>query len=166
VTVTPNLEPRFRRLSVAEGRGVYRFALTEDAAFRIDGATLPNVSFRDGNGVEWARLVDNVFVVRCGYQWNGSSPKRGRRLFGRDVWFGTPDFEGTITASLFHDALYQFAQTRHFPFAREQCDCFYRQLCDRYGFKLAPVYHSALWAFSAKAFNSSRTNGEHSVLLD
>lgn len=165
MTVTPNLEPVIRRLSVAEGLGRYRFKITADAPFRIYGPQLPNLSFRDGNEVEWATLINNVFTVRSGYQWNGSSPKYGVRIFGKDVWFGTPDFEGTIVASLLHDALYQFAQTKAFPFSREQCDDFYRQLCEYHNFRLAPVYHAALFAFSRKAFNSPRTNGEHSVLL-
>lgn len=31
---------------------------------------------------------------------------------------------------------------------------------------LAPIYYAALWAFSKKAFNSPRKNGEHSTILD
>lgn len=65
------------------------------------------------------------------------------------MWIGTPDFAGTLAASLLHDALFQFSTCSLLPFSLEEANEFYRQLCKQHGFCLTNAYFGALRDFSA-----------------
>ena len=158
----------FRRLSVREGGGRYRFVLLKDVVFVHPHFILPlahHVSFRDAHGHEWMALTCRSQVVRKDSCWNGNTPKRGFSLWGKDYWFGTPDFAGTIAASLKHDADFQFHHCKHFPFSLAQANEHYREICGRCGFRLANTFHGALADFSAKLWHAPDDSGCHSVLL-
>jgi len=159
----------FRKLSVREGQGIYRFLLQRDVIYIHARAVLPlfgAVSFRDRSGREWMRMTTRTQILRAGYAWNGNSPKRGITLLGRDLWLGTPDFHpGTLAASLKHDADFQFHHTAHHPFSLEETNLHYLHLCQNDHFRLDGIYHSALRNFSASAWNSPLAPGLHSVQL-
>lgn len=156
----------WRRLSVAEGRGTRRFTTLKPIRYAAVPNAVPHpISFRDGQEREWLRICPHRILIPESYSWNGSSPKKGITICGRDVWVGTPDFPATIPASLLHDALFQFASTEHFPFSLDQCTAIYTDICRENGFVLAGVYDGALKGFSEKFFKRELRNGEHSVLL-
>jgi hypothetical protein len=158
----------FRRLSVCEGGGHYRSELLKDVVFVHPHFVLPLahlVSFRDGGGREWMAMTCRGQTIRKGYWWNGNSPKRGIKLFGKDRWFGTPDFAGTIAASLKHDADFQFHHCPHYPFSLAQANDHYRQICDSANFRLTHTFHGALADFSRKLWDAPDTSGCHSILL-
>lgn len=141
----------FRRLTVAEGQGIYRFETLVPMIFRFNECVIPcptRRSFRV-KGREWFHLSPKSATIPARYQWNGSSPKRGYRILGRDVWVGTPDFAGTLAASLLHDAMFQFSACSLLPFSLEEANEFYRQICKQHGFCLTGAYFGALRDFSA-----------------
>ena len=159
----------FRRMSVKEGKGIYRFTLLRDVIYIHAHAILPifaAVSFRDRTKREWMRMTTRTQILRAGYSWNGNSWKRGINVLGKDIWLGTPDFHpGTLAASLKHDADFQFNQTAHHPFSLEESNNHYLQLCRNDNFRLDGVYHAALRNFSQAAWNKPITPGLHSVQL-
>lgn len=161
----------FRRMSVAETGGIYRFQLTRDFVFIYTFDILPSdqheVSFRDLNGREWVRMTRRTKTVRLGYAWNGNSWKKGIRVLGRDVWLGTPDYhpQGTLEASLGHDPDFQMAHTEQFPFTFTEVNHHYLVICQANRFKLANLYHGALKDFSRSAWENSRHNRVHSVAI-
>lgn len=160
----------FRRLSVREGKGVYRFQLIQDFRFIYahdilrDG--LHEVSFRDEHGREWMHMTGRTKTISNGYSWNGNSPKRGVRFLGCDLWFGTPDYHpGTLEASLGHDPDFQFSHTEHFPFTWTECNQHYLIICRSRGFKLANAFHGALADFSKGGWDAAANHPVHSVAL-
>jgi hypothetical protein len=155
----------FRRLSVREGGGRYRFALLQDVVFIHPHFILPldhHVSFRDKHGHEWMAMTCRTQTIRKDYWWNGNTPKRGVMILGRDFWFGCPDYPETICASGKHDPDFQFRMTEHFPFSWETVNRHYRELCGN--FKLANAFHGALRDFSWAAWSAKSDDGTHSVL--
>jgi hypothetical protein len=158
----------YRRLSVREGGGRYRFALLKDVTFIHPHFILPldhHVSFRDGLHHEWMVMTCRTQTIRKDYWWNGNSPKRGFRLLGKDRWIGTPDFKQTIPASNKHDPDFQFHHCEHFPFSLDQVNDHYRQLCDESGFRLSNTFHGALTDFSRKLWDAPDESGCYSILL-
>ena len=141
----------FRRLSVEEGKGAYRFKTLVPITYKFSEAVLipPTRRAFIANDVEWARLSPKSLTITEGYAWNGSSPKKGIRVFGKDVWIGTPDFPATLPASLVHDVMFQFSALSAMPFTLVQANDFYRQICDQFGFRLTGAYYGALRDFSA-----------------
>jgi len=142
----------FRRMAVAESGGVYRFKLLKCAIFTFkDSIILPpqRLSFR-ADGREWLRLESHRAIVANCYSWNGNSVKKGIRIFGRDVWLGTPDFDpGTLAASLIHDALFQYSGLFQMPLWLDDANDCYEQCCRQNNFKLTGVYREALDELSA-----------------
>ncbi len=156
----------YRRLSVREGGGRYRFVLLRDVVFIHPHFVLPlahHVSFRDKDHHEWMAMTCRTQTVRADYAWNGNSPKIGFRLFGRDVWLGTMDFKPTIPSSGKHDPDFQFRKCEHFPFSLTVVNQHYRELLGN--FRLANSYAGALADFSPKIWNSPAASDCYSVLL-
>jgi hypothetical protein len=149
----------FRRMAVSESGGVYRFKLLKCAIFTFRDAVLPvpqRLSFRC-NGSEWMRIEPHRMILSRGYAWNGSSPKKGIRVFNKDVWIGTPDFDpGTLAASLAHDALFQFSGLYQMPFDLETANDFYEQICRANRFALTGIYREALDEFSYTHWGKSQ----------
>jgi len=137
----------FRRMAAAESGGVYRFQLIKPAVFTFKSAILQppcRLSFRTDDR-EWLRVEPHRMIVANGYAWNGNSVKRGIRLMGRDVWLGTPDFDpGTLTASLIHDALFQYSGLYQMPVSREDANDIYEACCRQNKFRLTRIYREAL----------------------
>lgn len=140
----------FRRLSVAEGKGTYRFKTLVPLVYKFSDIVISPPSRRVflANDFVWARLSPKSLTITSGYAWNGSSPKKGIRVLGNDVWLGTPDFPETLPASLVHDLMFQFSSLMEMPFTLAQANDFYRQICDQFGFCLTGAYHGALKDFS------------------
>lgn len=156
----------WRRLSVAEGKGKYRFVTLKPIRFPSPVSLIPHpISFRDGDNREWMRICPHFVLTAAGYSWNGSSPKKGIRIGCRDAWFGTPDFLPTIPASLVHDGFFQFSSTKLFPFSVDFCNDAYKSVCEAGKFKLTHVYDAALDGFSKNFFGRPPKNGEHAVEL-
>jgi hypothetical protein len=141
----------FRRLSVKEGKGIYRFKTLVPMIYRFSEPVISAPSRRSFRvkGKEWMYLSSKALVITTGYSWNGSSPKRGYRICGKDVWVGTPDFPETLAASLGHDVLFQFSSRIELPFDLEEANLFYLQICEQFKFKLAKTYYGALKDFSS-----------------
>lgn len=142
---------RYRRLHpTKEGKRKYRFTTTEVVKEKLRGrlANHPDCTFRDRHGIAWASIRAGYIYIAVGYSWNGSSPKYyvGYPPVGK--WIGTPDFEGTIIASLIHDVLFQFAEVGKYTFH----DANYQFLCimEEADFKLAQHYYDAVEAFGIK----------------
>lgn len=145
--------------------GSYRFELLCDVAIKLPELLehIGKISFRDYKGVEWARIDDELFIARCGYAWNGASPKRWLPLIG---WIGTPDYEPTRLATLYHDIMYGYCRVLYFPFTVAQCNTLFYNIMTKRGFKLAGVYHAAVRDLGEKYFAGEYPQkGEYSVLL-
>jgi hypothetical protein len=159
----------FRRMAVAESGGRYRFKLLRDFVYIYNFDLFPaniQVSFRDEHDREWMRMTRRTKVVREGYAWNGNSWKRGIRVFGKDVWLGTPDTHpGTLEASGGHDPDFQFAHCEHFPLTWSQCNYHYLLLAQANKYRLANLFHGALEDASRPAWESAEKNPVHSIVL-
>lgn len=159
----PNWE--YRTLSVAEGKGKYRFRTLKPVQFPVTGSVARPISFRDHTGKEWMRITSRFITIAADYAWNGNSPKSGFVIGGRDVWFGTPDFKPTIPASLLHDALFQFSAVELFPFSLTDCNNAYYDICRAKNFKLSAQYIAALNLFSKNFFGKDRGDKLYAVEL-
>jgi hypothetical protein len=122
----------------------------------------PNISFHDASGKEWMRFEGGNRIVREGYVWNGSSPKRYCRFLRR--WIGTPDTPRNLRASRDHDADYQFSATARYPFDRLQSDIMFRETLREDRFRFANAFFGAVRDFGGKAW-SRPIEGQYSKLL-
>lgn len=151
----------YRKTTPAEsGGGRYRFILMENVRLYVNGLTQDRerIIFYDGDGNEWMRWDRLGVMMASGYAWNGCSPKR--KWLG--VWWGTPDFESTRAAALFHDGFYQFHATKHFWLSRQECDEIFRDLVMDCGDDdLARIYYFAVREFGA--WSGRCDHGEHST---
>lgn len=155
---------QYRRLHpIREGRRLWRFQTTADAFLTV-ADLLPEgrvISFRDKTEKEWIRMTHNCMVLRKGYAWNGCTPK----FYLLGIWWGTPDFPSTIRASLWHDVLYQFSCTEHFPLHRSDCDAIFRRLIELNGApRIARLYHGRVRKWG-RWDGDPTERGEHSILL-
>lgn len=126
----------------------WRFTLTKGVHLYLDNsfpATDEYLTFRDQTGTPRLEVQGRDYFIAKGYSWNGCSP-RPLGSFGI-WWLGTPDFSSTITASLFHDAGYQFLDAPNFPYTREQIDLMFLRVMQKHGFPLARVYYAAVRTF-------------------
>jgi hypothetical protein len=82
----------------------YRFCLTEPLLLYFPDDNFGWHNFADKNGKVWAVVRGNSWKISSGYAWDGSSPK----IRIAKVWLGTPDFDSTLIASLWHDCSGQF----------------------------------------------------------
>lgn len=144
--------------------GKYRFELIEDVAIRIPAlsAHRHRVSFRDGAGIEWARIEGDTLFVRKFFSWNGCSPCFWVPLLG---WCGTPTPYPVIFASLIHDALYGYIWTENFPLTLKQCDDTFYNLMAANGFRGTSIYHGAVAKFGMIFAGREPGKGDHSILL-
>ncbi len=116
--------------------------------------------YYDAKGQQWMVIDRRGIKIRAGYAWNGCSPKKWVWPFG---WTGTPDYQSTILASMFHDSLYQFARTTHFPFNRSDVDAlFYHTIAMSGSPRIAGIYHGAVRKCSS--WSGRPKNGEYSKL--
>ena len=117
----------------------YRFKTTRDIEIGLTYPIIPNnykLVFRDQKGKARLTLYPQTIRIHGGYAWDGCTPKVC--IFGK--WFGSPDFEPTILASLVHDSLLQFHLRGEFPLTREQCDEIFKEILIAQDFQLASVY--------------------------
>jgi hypothetical protein len=140
----------------------WRFVFLKDVLLTPDGISerlgCTRATFYDAKGQQWMKIDKYGILIRAGYAWNGCSPKRWVPIFG---WVGTPDFPSTILASGFHDSLYQFAMTKHFPFTRAEVDAlFYHTIHMSGGRCIAGTYHGAVQKFAS--WKDRPKNGEYS----
>jgi hypothetical protein len=130
----------FRKLNTrVEGYRRWKFITLQGIRLSIPGLTSGIVMFHDDAGHVWGRMDRFGIYIEPGYCWNGCSPKRW-------VWpvglVGVFDFKETILASLFHDFMYQFASTEHFPLHRSDTDIIFHHCIEMAGApRLARVYH-------------------------
>jgi hypothetical protein len=146
-----------------EGGRRWRFVTMRRPLLPVRGIVQPGriIAFCDAGGVERGRIDDRGIVMSEGYAWNGCSPKRWVWPVG---WVGTPDFQATILASGFHDLLYQFSQTQHFPLSRCEVDQVFRHCIEMSGEpEIARIYFEAVRCFGTWANRPNK--GEFSVLL-
>jgi hypothetical protein len=125
-------------------------------------ANIQAAEFYDATDKLWLTVEVGVSVliltIEKGYAWNGATPKRWVCPFG---WVGTPDFESTRIATLWHDALCQFQDCEHIPFNREQIDLLFKNMIsDKI---VAEAYYTGV-RFGGKHFKRT-THGEYSKPL-
>jgi hypothetical protein len=132
-----------------EGKRKYRFTTTKRMSFPLCGhlATHPDCIFLE-RGFEWATIEDGMIHIAAGYSWDGCSPKAYIGIPPIGMWVGTPDFEGTIDASLVHDVLFQFAKVGKYNFVSANYQFYVMML--RNSFKLASLYYQAVNDFGMK----------------
>lgn len=144
--------------------GNYRFKLLKPMTIQVPQLQWYDsiVSFRDIDDNEWGSIEYDFITANEGYAWNGASPKVWVPLIG---WVGTPDPVATRMATLFHDLLFQFFTTEHFPLSLKQSNEIFFDIMEYHNFKYANTYFGAVQDFSERYAKSPPTNGEHSVLL-
>lgn len=143
----------YRRLHpVKEGKRTYRFVLTGMAKTKLYGrlANHPDCDFLDAHGRLWAQIRSGWMYAMSDYAWNGCSPKRyyGHPPIGK--WVGTPDFKDTITPSLFHDILFQFAEVGKYSFSDANYQ--FLRMMEENEFPLAILYYEAVEQFGHKFY--------------
>jgi hypothetical protein len=172
----PTQLPRFIELvdyrqlhPTREGNRLWRFVTTRVNALIIPLNELPHTiqsaEFFDASGKLWLAIEKGInvaiFTIEKGYAWNGATPKRWRWPFG---WIGTPDFECTRLATLWHDIFCQFQQCEHLPFTRDQIDMLFKTMIEMTDHDLiAETYYAGVRA-GGKFFPRS-THGEYSKPL-
>lgn len=133
---------QYKKLVPLDGGYTYRFKTLQDIELFF---TTPFISrncliiFSDKNGKVWLKITQYSIIISKDYAWDGCTPKR---WWG--VWWGTPDFEDTRLASLVHDALLQFHQTKHFPISRDEIDNIFKSILYKNDFILRDLYYSGV----------------------
>lgn len=139
-----------------EGKRKYRFASVGVNCTALKGqlSQHPNAEFYSADGVLRAWIKNGWIFASKDYAWNGCSPKCycGFHPFG--AWLGTPDFDGTIEASFWHDILFQFAAVGMYDM--HDANYFFLCLMERSGFLLASHYFDAVEAYGAKYFGKDK----------
>jgi hypothetical protein len=102
------------------------------------------------NGVLMAEIVGRKLLIHATYVWNGCSPKYyvGWPPFG--MWVGTPDFDGTILASLGHDVLFQFSALLRYEMYVVNNQFLFWMDDDGFEPDLRDIYHGAVEKWGAK----------------
>jgi len=134
-----NKEEQYRELSPEEGNYIYRFVTLKDIELHFTNNLIPKgniLLFMDNSNRVWMEITSNIITISNNYAWNGCSPKKWN-----GIWWGTPDFEDTIMASLVHDCLLQFLNTKHFPFSRLDCDNIFKHILQKNDFCLDELYY-------------------------
>lgn len=121
----------------------WRFTLDQTMSIRFTDAWFGQHQFHDDKGILRVELLDRVVTIYAGYSWDGSSPKF--KIAGK--WVGTPDFEGTRLASMYHDGFYQFNHLPCHPLTRTQCDKKFGEIMKAEKFPLWWVYCGAVLGF-------------------
>ena len=140
-----------------EGGRKYRFVLTKRFHYMLRGAIAkhPDVSFYDASGMRWAHIRSGTLYIEKGYAWNGCSPKYyiGSPPIGK--WIGTPDFDGSLEASLVHDVLFQFSAVAKYTF--EDCNKQFLLIMQNDNFSLADTYYAAVCKLGRKFYGVNDT---------
>ena len=149
----------YRELTVAEGGGKLRFETLTNAVYTFDADIIPTNEERvfSHKFRPWMKMEPRRITIAAGYAWNGNSPKRGYH-FIRDWWFGTPDFQGTIRASLLHDLLFQFSFLASLPFTLANANECYYQLAKAHGHPLDDTYNIVLKICAARHWANDTGN--------
>jgi hypothetical protein len=140
-----------------EGKRKYRFSTTEKVSFPLYGhlATHPDCIFME-RGVQWASIEEGTIHISAGYSWDGCTPKAYVGVPPIGVWVGTPDFEGTIDASLVHDVLFQFAKVGKYNF--DSANYQFYVMMVKNSFRLASVYYRAVTDFGRKFWKKRKAD--------
>lgn len=132
-------DKHYRELSPKEGNNNYRFVTLKDIEIHFTNNIIPKgnvLLFMDSSDRVWMEMTSTTITISSNYAWNGCSPKKWCGL-----WWGTPDFEDTIIASLVHDCLIQFSNTNHFPFSRFECDNIFKYILHENKFCFEKIYY-------------------------
>jgi hypothetical protein len=130
---------QYQELHPKVGKYLYRYKTLDDIELVFHNSLIPQnqtITFSDEQGRIWLTITHKSIIISKNYAWNGCSPKRWWL-----VWWGTPDFEETLIASLFHDALVQFVYTEHFPLSRYICDNIFKNILYMKKFKFVDIYY-------------------------
>lgn len=130
----------FEELSPKEGKYKYRYKTKRCVIIKWSGyiSRGTKIRFYDKKGREWLYMDDYHMIIHNHYYWDGCTPKKHTPIFG---WVGTPDTEKTILASLIHDVLCQFQDTKHMPLSRYQIDNIFKFILKEKKFILSDVYY-------------------------
>lgn len=153
---TENLD--YKELSPKDGKYKYKFVTLKDINIEFsDSLGLRNskLIFKDSKDRIWLTIIENKIVISKNYAWDGCTPKK---WWG--IWWGSPDFEKTILASLIHDVLLQFHQTDHFPISRYDIDLIFKEIMNHYNFIGKSIYY--LGARFGSVFLSSKHKNVYS----
>jgi hypothetical protein len=129
-----------------EGGYRYRYVTLKEIEFRVLYPLIPRgqkIIFKDKKGGVWMTMTPYKITISKDYAWDGCTPKR---WWG--IWWGTPDFESTILASLLHDVLLQFYTTKHFPLSRYEIDNFFKYILEEHDFILSKIYYYGVRSWS------------------
>lgn len=139
----------FKKLDpVKEGNRKWRFATLEVVKYKIKHI---DAEFKDESGVLRAFIKDNELNILPNYAWNGCSPK-----YFVGIWWGTPDFEKSLRASLIHDVLYQFSDNINFCLSFQECNDIFYNIGKEDGFKLVGVYYYFVNKFGKSFFKERK----------
>ena len=139
-----------------EGKRKYRFAAVGVNCTALKGklSQHPNVEFYSADGTLRAWIKNGWIFATNEYFWNGCSPKKYVGFYPLGAWIGTPDFDGSIEASFWHDVLYQFSAVGMYDAHDANYQFLY--LMERNGFLLASHYFDAVEAYGAKYFGKDK----------
>jgi hypothetical protein len=129
----------FEEYSPKKGGYRYRYVTIKDTVFTFTESLIPSgqkILFKDSKGRVWMTITSYKIIISKNYAWDGCTPKK---WWG--IWWGTPDFESTILASLLHDVLIQFYKTTHNPFNRYVIDIYFKYIMDEHNFILSDIYY-------------------------
>ena len=154
----------YRKLSVEEGQGIYRFVTLKPIVFSVD-VVLPKVKFTC-RGKVWMETGPYFYKCPAGYMWNGNSFKKGYRVCGVDVWVGVPDFKATRLASLSHDLPFQFSALPEMQIGFEEANNNYLLLCIQNEFFMTYTYYGAVKDFSRRYWGCDNPDNDAILILD
>jgi hypothetical protein len=123
---------RFRHTTRYESRRIFRFMLLEDFVLEMDEPLCEGV-IKFGN----IELNRNKLTIKHNFLWDGNTPKM--RILG--FWFGVPDFEKTMRASLVHDALIHLYKYKPYYIDRKEVDRIFLRILREDKFCLRTIFY-------------------------
>lgn len=152
---TFDLGVHYKELSPKDGGYKYRFVTMDDIEISFDANLIPegySILFKDTKDRVWMTIKYDKIIISKNYAWDGCTPKK---WWG--FWWGTPDFQKTIIASLIHDALLQFHNCDHFPFVRDEIDHIFKNVLLHRKFTFTPIYYVGV-RVGSKIYTKPHTN--------
>jgi hypothetical protein len=131
-----------------EGKRKWRYITTSTVRLPLFGGRMGHREckmFVSGKCV--AEIKDGALFIHAGYAWNGCSPKRYVGFPPVGMWVGTPDFKGSILASLGHDVLFQFSALLEFAFNEVNMFFFNWMEINGMDSSLQDIYYNAVKSF-------------------
>jgi hypothetical protein len=119
------------------GKNKYRFVTNREISIHHNLKIDKQYRFIVNDRI-WLRITQHSIIVSKEYAWDGCTPK-----IWKGIWWGVPDFNENILASLIHDILLQFHK-EEFPFTREQIDMIFKDIMINSGFKLWWIYYNVV----------------------